>query len=229
MKSMADVRRFRAVLEKGDRALGWTVVRVPFDPHAVWPTMVRQRVCGTVRGPTGEVSFRTSLFPEPEGGGRYVVLVNRAMQRESGAVLGAEAAFLLEPDLEERPAELPEELDALLDEAEGLRAWYGELTEYTRREIGKWIGGVKGEEARLRRAEQMAERLLSTMEAEVELPPVVERAFRARPKARVGWERMTAAQRRSELMAVFSYQTPEAREKRVGKLVEGAEKRAGKD
>ena len=38
---------------------------------------------------------------------------------------------------------------------------------------------------------------------------------------------MTEAQRRSELMAVFYYQTPEAREKRVGKLVAAAEKRAG--
>jgi hypothetical protein len=226
--SSPGTRCFCAVLEKGDRALGWTVVRVPFEPHEVWPKMVRQRVCGTVRGPLGEVAFRTSLFPEPGGGGRYVILVNRAMQRGSGVVPGAEAEISLEPDLQERPADLPEELDALLDEAEGLRAWYGELTGYTRREIGKWIRGVKGEEARLRRAEQMAERLLSTMEAEVELPPLLERAFRLRPKAHAGWQRMTAAQRRGELMAVFYYQTPEAREKRVGKLVEAAEKRAEK-
>ena len=103
----------------------------------------------------------------------------------------------------------------------------GELSEYMRREIGKWVAGVKGEEGRLRRAEQMAERMLSTMEAEAELPPAVERAFRARPRARVGWEKMTAAQRRGELFAVFYYRTVEGREKRVAKLVEGAEKRAG--
>ncbi len=219
-----EARRFRAVLERGDRALGWTIVRVPFDPHEAWPEIVRLRVCGEVRGPRGEVRFRTSLFPV-SGGDGFFVLVNRAMQREAGVAVGDAAEFSLAPDLEPRPAELPEELDALLDEAEGLRAWYGALTEYTRREIGKWIGGVKGEEARLRRAEQMAERLLSTMEAEVELPPVIEQAFRARPKARAGWARMTAAQRRAELMAVFYYQTPEARGKRLAKLVEVAERR----
>ena len=114
----------------------------------------------------------------------------------------------------------------MLDEAEGLRAWYGGLSEYTRRELGKWIAGVKGEGARLRRAEQAAERLLNTMEAEVELPPVLQQAFRARPAARVGWERMTVAQRRSELMAVFHYQSPEARETRVAKLCKAAESRA---
>jgi uncharacterized protein YdeI (YjbR/CyaY-like superfamily) len=85
---------------------------------------------------------------------------------------------------------------------------------------------VKSDEARRRRAEQMAERLLATMEGERELPPVIQVAFRARPKARVGWGKMTPAQRRAGLMAVFYYQTSEARQKRVEKLCDEAEKRA---
>ena len=128
--------------------------------------------------------------------------------------------------MEARPAELPDELAALLDEAEGLREWYDALSEYTRREIGKWVLGVKSDEARMRRAEQMAERLLGAMEGEKELPPVIAAAFRRRPKAKTGWAKMTATQRRGELMAVFYYQTPEAREKRVGKLCDEAEKKA---
>ena len=70
----------------------------------------------------------------------------------------------------------------------------------------------------------MAERLLATMEAETVLPPVVEAAFRLRPKARAGWSRMTDTQRRAELMAVFYYQTVEARQRRVEKLVGLAER-----
>ncbi len=225
---MGDRQRFRAVLERGDRALGWTIARVPFDPHAVWPRMVRLRVHGEMEGLVGMVAFRTSLFPEASGEGGFYLLVNKGMQQEAGVAVGDAAEFWLEADLAERPAELPEELDALLDEVEGLREWYEGLTEYMRREIGKWIVGVKGEEGRLRRAEQMAERMLSTMEAEVELPPVVELAFGARPRARVGWARMTAMQRRGELFAVFYYRTVEGREKRVAKLADGAEKRAGK-
>ena len=223
---MAGERRFRAVLERGDRALGWTIARVPFEPQVVWPAMVRLRVAGEVTGATGTQTFRTSLFPEPEGARQhgYFLLVNRTMQQGAGVGLGESAAFVLWADTEARPAELPGELDALLDEAEGLRSWYEELSEYTRRELGKWIGAVKGDEARLRRAAQTAERLLSTMEAEVALPPLLEQALRSRPKARSGWERMTATQRRAELMAVFYYQTPEAREKRVGKLLAMAER-----
>ncbi len=171
---------------------------------------------------------RVQEFAVPGARGRWFRCAGeQGDAAEFGRGVGSEAEFRLEPDLEERPAELPEELDVLLDEAEGLRAWYGTLSEYTRREIGRWIGGVSGQEARMRRAEQMAERMLSTMEAEVELPPAIERAFRARPKARVGWGQMTPAQRRNELMAVFYYRTPEARDKRIGKLCESAEKRAG--
>jgi uncharacterized protein YdeI (YjbR/CyaY-like superfamily) len=136
--------------------------------------------------------------------------------------------FAVAPDLEPRDAELPEELAALLEDVSetgepGLRAWYSTLSEYWRREIGKWVMGVKSDEARMRRAQQMAERLLATMEGERELPPVIEGAFRARPRARAGWSRMTPAQRRSELMAVFYYQTPEAQSRRVEKLCDAAE------
>lgn len=47
-------------------------------------------------------------------------------------------------------------------------------------------------------------------------------AFRNRPAARKGWDAMTLTQRRRHLMGVFYYQSPEAREKRVAKVVEDA-------
>jgi uncharacterized protein YdeI (YjbR/CyaY-like superfamily) len=71
----------------------------------------------------------------------------------------------------------------------------------------------------MKRAEQMAERLLATMEAEVDLPPLIAAAFRGNPKARTAWDRLTPLQRRHQLMAVFYYQTPEARERRVEKII----------
>jgi hypothetical protein len=210
-------KTFRAPLEKGDRALGWTIARVPFDPATTWKNMIRLRVKGDING----FAFRTSLFPDTRGG--FYLLVNRAMQEGAKSRLGDTAAFHLEPDLDPREAELPDELAVLLDEEPGLREWYGTLTEYMRREIGKWVMGVKSDAARMRRAEQMAERLLATMEGERELPPIIEAAFRARPKARAGWARMTPTQRRGELLAIFYYQTIEARQRRVDKLCEAAE------
>ena len=87
---------------------------------------------------------------------------------------------------------------------------------------------MKGGEARQRRAEQMVERLMLTMEGEKELPPVLEVAFLRSPTARRGWEAMTKTHRRTQLMAIFYYQSPEAREKRVRKLVGDCLKAAGR-
>jgi hypothetical protein len=206
-------RTFRTPLEKGSLALGWIIARVPFDPAEVWPKMIRLRVRGEING----FAFRTSLFPDPRGG--LYLLVNRAMQKAAGAQLGDTADFCLEPDLDARPPELPDELAMLLDDEPGLRPWYDSLTEYTRREIGKWITSVKTDASRMKRAEQMAERLLATMEAEVEFPPVIVAAFRRNPKARAAWDRLKPLQRRQQLMAVFYYQTPEARERRIEKII----------
>ncbi len=215
--------RFQAVLEKGNRALGWTIARVPFTladlQAASGKPMARLRVRGTVNG----FVFRTSLFPNARGG--FHLLVNRKMQAGAGVGLGDAAEFRLQPDLDPREAELPDELAALLDDEPGLREWFDALSESMRREIGKWVMEPKSEATRMRRTEQMAERLLATMEGERELPPIVEAAFRAHPRARAGWARMTPTQRRGELLAVFYYQTPETRQKRVEKLCNAAEQR----
>ena len=77
-----------------------------------------------------------------------------------------------------------------------------------------------------KRAEQMAERLLGAMEGERQLPPIIAVAFQRRPKAKMGWAKMTQTQRRQELLGVFYYQSIEARQRRVEKLCDNAENRA---
>jgi hypothetical protein len=216
-------KRFRAVLEPLQGGLGWVIARVPFDVDAAWKTMVRLRVKIEVGG----VVFRTSLFADAHRNGHFV-LVNKKMQKAAGAKVGVMVDFTIAPDLEERTPPVSPELAKLLKTEKKLANWYQGLSEPTRWEIAKWIDGVKSTEARQRRAGQIAERLMLTMEGEKELPPVLEVAFRRVPAARNGWEAMTKAQRRSNLLAVFYYQSPEAREKRVRKVVEDCLKAANK-
>jgi len=203
------------VLEPLQGGLGWVVAWLPFDVEAAWKKMVRLRVKVEI----GDEVFRTSLFPGAQREGHFV-LVNKKMQKAAEAGVGAMVDFTIAPDLEERTPAVPPELAKLLKTQKRLARWFEELSESMRWEIGKWINGVKGAEARQRRAEQMAERLMLAMEGEKELPPVLEVAFRRYPAARKGWEAMTKVQRRSNLLAVFYYQSPEAREKRVRKVVE---------
>jgi uncharacterized protein YdeI (YjbR/CyaY-like superfamily) len=216
-------KRFRAVLEPLRGGLGWVIARLPFDVGAAWKTMVRLRVKVEVGGQV----FRTSLFADAHRGGHFV-LVNKKMQKAAGAEVGGMVDFTIAPDLEERTPPASPELAKLLKTEKKLANWYQGLSEPIRWEIAKWIDGVKSTEARQRRAEQIAERLMLTMEGEKELPPVLEVAFRRVPAARKGWEAMTKAQRRSNLLAVFYYQSPDAREKRVRKVVEDCLKAANK-
>jgi hypothetical protein len=32
-------KRFKAMLERGTEGLGWTIARLPFDPHKAWTKM----------------------------------------------------------------------------------------------------------------------------------------------------------------------------------------------
>jgi PAS domain-containing protein len=219
-------RRFKATLARGTEGLGWTIARLPFDPHKTWKQMQRLRVRGKVLSPgVPSVQFRTSLFPVPGEKGHYLLLVNNRVQREAGITVGSVAEFSLEADLEPRPAELPDVLASLLDGEPGLREYYDRLSESMRREIGKWVTNVKSDASQVKRAEQMAERLLGAMEGEHLLPPIIAVAFQKRPKARIGWAKMTQTQWRQELLGVFYYQSIEARQRRVEKLCDNAEKR----
>ena len=63
------------------------------------------------------------------------------------------------------------------------------------------------------------------MDAERELPPILQVAFARNPRARDGWDRMSAARRRSHLFGIFYYRTPEGRARRIEKMMdEAAEK-----
>jgi uncharacterized protein YdeI (YjbR/CyaY-like superfamily) len=128
----------------------------------------------------------------------------------------------LEPDLEERPAEVPAELAKALKEDRRLRKWFDGLSYYMRRMMGAMVGETKSPEARERMAERIAEWLMLAMEGETELPPILKAAFLREPLAREGWEAMTSAQRRSHLLGIFHYQSARSRETRAAQAVEDA-------
>jgi uncharacterized protein YdeI (YjbR/CyaY-like superfamily) len=211
----SQIKRFRAVLESLPGNLGWVIARLPFDPAKTWKKMVRLRI----KVEAGGEIFRTSLFPDSIHRG-FFLLVNKKMQKAAGVSLGGMIDLAIEPDLEEREAEIPAELAAIFKKEKAVASWYANQSDATKRDIEKTFADVKSPEARKRRAEQLAERVLSALEGEKELPPILEVAFHRNPAARKGWDLMTPRQRRGHLLGIFYYKSPEAREKRTGKVVE---------
>jgi uncharacterized protein YdeI (YjbR/CyaY-like superfamily) len=193
--------------------LNWIIIHIPFEVAKTWGARGQLRVQGEING----FPFRTSLFPTGQGG--HILLVNKRMQKGARAVVGSIARFRIEPDTEERIIAVPTELSRILSEDRALRRWVDQLNPSTRAEIAKWVTEPKSPEARCRRAEQIAERLLATMEAEQELPPVLKLAFARNPVAYVGWQKMSPAKRRGHLFGIFYYRSPEARARRIEKML----------
>ncbi len=196
--------------------LNWVIIHLPFDAAKVWGMRGQIKVKGEING----FAFRTSLFPTREG--RHILLVNKRMQKEARATEGSVARFQMELDNEERTVAIPDELKRILSEDRSLRRWYDNLNHSTRNDIAKWIAEPKGADARVRRAEQIAERLLAVMEAERELPPVLQVAFARHPRAREGWDGMSASRRRGHLFGIFYYRNPDGRARRIGRMLDDA-------
>ncbi|HTW45343.1 MAG TPA: YdeI/OmpD-associated family protein [Acidobacteriaceae bacterium] len=220
---MGAQKKFRGVLQPDNTPLKWVVVKVPFDPAKAWPKRKRMRVKGTING----FPFRTSLFGSAKDG--HILLVNKQMQKGGCVTLGGLAEIVLEPDLEERTARIPAELEKILNQDRSLKKWFMQLSYSARKYIEDGVNAGKSTEARSRNAEQVAERLMLAMEGEREMPPVLQLAFRRQPRALAGWNAMTPIQRRGHLLGIFYYKTPESRQKRADKAVAEALKVANRN
>jgi uncharacterized protein YdeI (YjbR/CyaY-like superfamily) len=218
-------KTFDAFLERGGDRLNWTIVRVPLDVAKVWGVRGQLKVTGQING----FDFRTSLFPTGKGG--HILMVNKKMQAGGKVQLAMKAHFVLQPDLEKREVAVPRELTRVLLQSKRLNKFYDSFNYSMRQYMAQWVGEGKKTETRQRRAEELAERLMLTLEAEHELPPILQIEFNRNPKARAGWEKMPRGHRRSHLMGIFGYKNPDSRGRRLAKAVQEmvayAEKKKG--
>jgi uncharacterized protein YdeI (YjbR/CyaY-like superfamily) len=215
-KSKQASKSFSATLERIPSIGNLVLIRIPFDVSKVWGTRGRVSVKGEING----FAFRAAVFPVREG--FHCLSVNKRLRTGASATLGDTVHFRLEPDTIKRVATVPIELQRILNEDRSFHRWFNQLTFSMRSWICYWIVSVKSPEARVRRAEQVAEQLLSTMEAELDLPPILKRAFAADLRAYQGWQSMTRVQRRNWLLSIFNCRTPESRDRRISKMFEDA-------
>ena len=208
-------KTFEAVLERMPDRLRWVIARIPFDAATLWGKRGQIRVQGEINS----FAFTATLFPDGQGG--HFLLVNKKMLSGGKTAPGLTAKFSLQPDTTPRPAPpTAKELLHELGQSKRLLKFFESLNPSRRNEIAKWIAEPKGEESRRRRALQIAERLMETMEAERELPPIMQLAFHQNPRAHAEWNRLSPSHRRAHLFGIFYYRTPEARANRVTKMIE---------
>ena len=209
-------RSFQGVLEPVDIGISSVMVRIPFDPVEAWPVRSKLRVKGvlsTASQSEKPLSIATSLLRSQRHG--YFLLVTGRMRKALHVSVGAHLEVTLEPDLDDLAATPPPEFAKFLKADRSLKKWFAALNYSTRKYIADDIQAVKSAETRKRRAESWAERMMLTMEGEEYPPPILQIAFRRQPPARAGWDAMTANQRRTALLSIFTAKSPEAQAKRV--------------
>ena len=132
----------------------WKCIRIPFDVPKIFGTRARVAVQGQING----FPFRSSIFPDGEGG--FILMVNKAM-REGGKIAEGRA-FPVEMDKAGAPPplKLPRELAAALRADPKAKAIYSGMTYACRREYAEWIARAKQVETRERRAAQSIGRIL---------------------------------------------------------------------
>ena len=137
-------QRFDAVIEKaGSKA----VVRLPFDPNAVWGEKGRYHISGSVNG----CAIRGALGKDDNG---YFLALGAAWRRDNRLDVGAKVDVELNaegPQMEQLADDISAALEA---EAEALAFFQGLATFY-RKGYLRWIDGTKGRPAV--RAERIAE------------------------------------------------------------------------
>lgn len=217
------VKTFETILERTPDRLRWVIARLPFDAAKTWGKRGQIRIKGEING----FAFSATLFPT--GSGTHFLIVNKKLLAGGKTAPGLNAKFRLQQDTTPRPSPPPaKELFEELGQSKRLLKFYESLNPSRRREIAKWVAECKTPDARQRRSRQIAERLMETMEAERELPPILQLAFRQNPRAAEQWQRMSPSHRRAHLFSIFYYRTPEGRANRIAKCVEELLQRAEK-
>jgi uncharacterized protein YdeI (YjbR/CyaY-like superfamily) len=122
-----------------------------------------------------------------------------------------------------RPVPPCPELARELRQSKRLRKFFDSLADYQQIWIIEGILSGKKKETRKRRAHRAAEWLMEVMEAELDLPPVLQIAFSRHPNARREWESRTFHHRCASLLRLFETRGLEARAKAVTRLIEELE------
>jgi len=212
---MHKAKTFRAPLERlNGKGTHWTIVRLPFSVADVWNSRGSVRVRIEVNG----FEYRTSLLPTRSG--EHFFVVNKKMQHGGRISPGGVATFTVALDLEPREVTVPAELQRALNQDRAVKRWFDGLSYTFRKWMSEQVSDAKSPETRRARAERIAEQIMETMEAELELPPMIRLSLSRIPGAERAWQQLSKSQQRGHLLGIFHYRTPQSRLKRLEKTIE---------
>src|SRR6266542_5319791 len=137
--------RFRAAIELGGRTA--TGIAVPPEIVEALGSGKRPRVSFTIR----DYTYRSTVAPM---GGRFMLPVSAEVRQQAGVAAGDTVEIDLEPDTAPREVTLPPEFAAALDEEEGAKRFFDQLSYSNKQWHVLSIEGAKSAETRQRRIQK---------------------------------------------------------------------------
>jgi uncharacterized protein YdeI (YjbR/CyaY-like superfamily) len=126
------------------------MMRIPFNVEKEWGSRARVSVRMKING----AEFRTSIFPDGEGGHR--IMINKAMQ-QAGAAPGKTIQVEMAQDSAPRPLSVPPDFKKALAKNSKAGAVFEAFAPSHRRAYVDWITQAKRAETRVARIEKAVE------------------------------------------------------------------------
>ncbi|MFP5260341.1 MAG: YdeI/OmpD-associated family protein [Blastocatellia bacterium] len=138
-------QKFKGKLRPMGPGGAWTNLKVPIDIESVYGSRARLSVRGTING----FEFRTSIFPDGNGG--FHLMVNKAMQEGAKAKQGDEVEVAFEKDNGNREVTVPRDLNKAVRDNPEAKTKFKTLSPSRRKDFVEWVTGAKQAETRARR------------------------------------------------------------------------------
>jgi hypothetical protein len=147
-------QRFKGTLNGEGPNAAWTFMRLPTAVSKAFGVRGRVPVRGTLNG----FAFRSSIFPDGNGG--HAMMVNKAMQAGANAGQGDAVNVRLQIDDAPRQVAVPADLTKALKASPAAAAWFKQLAPSSKKELVEYVTGAKRPETRASRIPKVIDRLV---------------------------------------------------------------------
>jgi hypothetical protein len=148
------VQTFKAKLEKADDGMDTAYISIPFDVQKMYGSKGHVKVKATFNGH----AYRGILANM--GTGCHVIGVRKDIRKAIGKNIGDIVSVTIEPDLEERVVDIPDDLAQALGKNKHAKDFFDSLSYTNRKEYAVWISSAKKQETRDKRLTEAIQKLL---------------------------------------------------------------------
>src|SRR4051812_16675914 len=152
----SSTKTFKAKLVPMGEGGAWKCIFIPFDVPETFGTRARVSVAGTING----FPYQTSIFPMRDG--RFMMMVNKAMQKGAELSEGDEVKVTMAKCSTKPKTEIPAELEKALAANRTAQLAFEKLSPSSRREHIRFVAEAKRPETRQRRAKRTVKEVVKS-------------------------------------------------------------------